>query len=160
MACSKRLRVAILLSGWGVAGMISLSAAAVSAGITTTTPHPADEPDTPRAVAPAGDESSSSEPRPEPPKIDTIILRIDVPVGLPRFESAPSTGMFLINVEGYRDQTYVHGEMTYIGRSDLEGYIYTRDGKQIYLYGHEERGGVISAYDRRGNHYVLRPMQE
>ncbi len=89
-----------------------------------------------------------------------IPLRKESRSGFPAIENVPATQMFLISVEGYQEQVYVRGEMTYIGRVDLEGFIYTQDGKQVYLYGYEDRSGVISAYDRLGNHYLLRPVKE
>jgi len=59
-------------------------------------------------------------------------------------------------VSGYGDDGYVSGEVEVNPDSkEVEGYLYTDDGEEIYIEGERIDNGTIEGYDEEGNFYEL-----
>jgi hypothetical protein len=59
-------------------------------------------------------------------------------------------------VSGHGDGGYVSGEIeANRGSRDVEGYLLTEDGKEVYFTGEWVGHGEIEGYDEEGNHYEL-----
>ncbi len=60
------------------------------------------------------------------------------------------------DVSGYGDAGYVYGEIeAEKGSRDVEGYIYTEDGRELYFEGEWSGHGEIEGYDEDGNYIEL-----
>ena len=70
--------------------------------------------------------------------------------------SAPPTQQIKI-VKGYLKNHLVHGEITIINQQQktIEGYIYINNSQKQYIHGEIYDEHTISAYDQKGNHYIL-----
>ena len=60
-------------------------------------------------------------------------------------------------VKGYLKNHLVHGEITIINqqRKTVEGFIYINNSQKQYIHGEIYDEHTISAYDQKGNHYIL-----
>jgi len=69
--------------------------------------------------------------------------------------TVPIARMKNLMVNGYRDNTFVYGELKTMPDGVIEGYLYS-DRKPIYVYGELRRQEqIIQAYDSEGKLYVL-----
>lgn len=60
------------------------------------------------------------------------------------------------DVSGYGDSGYVSGEIeANRGSRDVEGYLYTEDGSEVYFKGEWTGYGEIEGYDENGNYYEI-----
>jgi hypothetical protein len=60
------------------------------------------------------------------------------------------------DVSGYGDTGPVYGEIDADrGSRDVEGYIYTEDGRELYFEGEWSGYGEIEGYDELGNYVEL-----
>ncbi len=65
----------------------------------------------------------------------------------------------IFTVEGYMRSSYVFGEMVFVDKTQVEGFIYSNN-KKTYVFGVKRNEEKINAYDYMGNYFSLTLLSE